>query len=479
MTTEITLTFVTGQYQGTPWNRAVNEGIAEWPPGAWRLLRALISTWHTRCADVPAESMDSLLSQLVSERPSYLVPDSRMSHTRHYMPGLAHKPGEKVSTSLHFAPRVNLDPDNPVLVQWPGVDLSESQRALLDRLLGELPYVGRAESSVLAALVRQGEEATVDGRWHRPDADGPARILVPAMDVTRSDLEITPDAVRKAKLRTPIGAEWASYTSPAPDVMPLPVPAITRPTTVRWLLSSSAPVREQAGVLATHGLRGAVLGTKAHHEVLRAIDGSWLLAGPHDQTASNHRHAHWLWLPGESGEIRELALWVPAGIPEEFISRIAGARQLPRYQYAPKGYRGGAALHLRAMGNAPSVLPELVSASSTRWRSTTPFLTDRHPKKHRDRLEFSKREVERELRSRWGDQPPEIVDFTLLADWESPDTVSYRRYRWTETMAKRRRGMLMEFTLSEPLPPTAYGEQGPVSLGALSHFGFGLFVPIA
>ncbi len=35
----IKLTFPAGRYHATPWGRHVNEGVAEWPPSPWRLLR--------------------------------------------------------------------------------------------------------------------------------------------------------------------------------------------------------------------------------------------------------------------------------------------------------------------------------------------------------------------------------------------------------------------------------------------------------
>ena len=37
------LRFPGGRYHATPWGHHVNEGLIEWPPGPWRLLRALIA----------------------------------------------------------------------------------------------------------------------------------------------------------------------------------------------------------------------------------------------------------------------------------------------------------------------------------------------------------------------------------------------------------------------------------------------------
>lgn len=478
MPVEVALRFTTGQYQATPWDHAANEGISEWPPGSWRILRALIATRHTRCPSVPEDDLDSLISALASEQPLYRLPDTYPSHTRHYLPGIDHRTDRQGETALQFAARLNLDPDDPVRVLWQGVELSARQQEQLAVLLDQLPYLGRADSRCEAHLVPERSLSVPDETWARPSPDGSLDVLTAVPEVTRSQLELSADDVRRKRYRIPPGAAWTRYEAPdirraaASPSHPL------GPTTVRWLLHSRAPFGTESGVLATHGLRGAVLGTKGTHEWLKELPDSWLVAGPHadKKLVSDHRHAHWLWIPHGNG-VSELALWIPSGIPEQLLYRIISARALPRFEQAPRGYRGGAELHLQAMGSAAMVLPELTDRHAVRWRSVTPMLTDRFPKRNRDRREFAQKEVERELAFRWGDDAPKVT-VDLLADWESHQVTRYRRYRWTENMSQRRRGMLLEITLAEPLPLSATEEPDLVALGALSHFGFGLFSPI-
>ena len=42
----ISLRFLTGRFHATPWGHHVNEGVVEWPPSPWRLLRALVATFY-------------------------------------------------------------------------------------------------------------------------------------------------------------------------------------------------------------------------------------------------------------------------------------------------------------------------------------------------------------------------------------------------------------------------------------------------
>jgi CRISPR-associated protein Csb2 len=48
VSTTLAICFPAGRYHANPWDRAVNEGATEWPPSPWRILRALVATWHTR-----------------------------------------------------------------------------------------------------------------------------------------------------------------------------------------------------------------------------------------------------------------------------------------------------------------------------------------------------------------------------------------------------------------------------------------------
>src|SRR5437588_8022303 len=85
MPVTLKLTFPAGRYHATPWGRHVNEGVPEWPPSPWRLLRALVAVWKRTCPEVAEESVRRVLEALVSP-PRFRLPAFRVAHTRHYMP---------------------------------------------------------------------------------------------------------------------------------------------------------------------------------------------------------------------------------------------------------------------------------------------------------------------------------------------------------------------------------------------------------
>src|SRR5436853_1557544 len=87
MPVTIKLTFPAGRYHATPWGRHVNEGVPEWPPSPWRLLRALIAVWRRTCPEFSEAQIRRILETLV-QSPRFGPPGFpfRVAHTRHYMP---------------------------------------------------------------------------------------------------------------------------------------------------------------------------------------------------------------------------------------------------------------------------------------------------------------------------------------------------------------------------------------------------------
>lgn len=142
------LRFLAGRYHATPWGRHVNEAAIAWPPEPLRILRALIACHHrkadrTQFAD---ESLADLIDALAAQLPVYRLPEAVRGHTRHYMPA-------PIKTTLIFDAFARFDPQEPLIVGWPGVALRTEQSAHLEHLAARLGYLGRAESWVEAEVI--------------------------------------------------------------------------------------------------------------------------------------------------------------------------------------------------------------------------------------------------------------------------------------------------------------------------------------
>ncbi len=159
MTVTLAFRFVSGRYHATPYGHHVNEGLIEWPPSPWRLLRFLLSVGYTSGiwnGEGPQGDARSLIEVLAQELPSYHLPQAVGTHSRHYMPkGVLDKGVEKTTLVLDTWARLG---EQELYVRWPELLLSENELRVLNELIGNMNYLGRSESWVEARVVPQDEE---------------------------------------------------------------------------------------------------------------------------------------------------------------------------------------------------------------------------------------------------------------------------------------------------------------------------------
>lgn len=467
--------FPLGRYHANPWDRSVNEGAVEWPPSPWRILRALLATWHTRWADLPADTMDALIAAL-AEPPSYRTPAAWPGHTRHYLPDLDHKTGETGGTDLTLDPFLSIEPGGELLVRW-NADLGSEQRAVLAKLAELMPYLGRAESACEARLLPEDPE--LDEHWWLPVSQGAktTRLLAPARPVSRAALEITTVEVRRQRRTLPPGTVWVSYAIADPPQRVRP-PRRSTPgvEAIRFAVDGSVPLR------STHGI---LLADEAH----RVFGGKLEDAGiPNDRrqqvlgtgrARSGHRHAHWIPIAEHEmrgASVRSLVLWVPQTLqPEEIAAvidpgRLSGQRGTPENGYRVRGFPE-VRLLFQAAGTIRQVAPELCGPAR-RWRSLTPYLPVRH-RKREPLSDFLTGDIHSEIcyREQFRDLSVPVVT-PVDPDGGMPDRWAreFRRYRLDENMGKSRPGLGLQLDFPQEV-------SGPLLLGQLSHFGYGIFVP--
>lgn len=147
----VKLQFPSGRYHATPWGHHVNEGLIEWPPSPWRLLRAFIACGFSSqgWSEIPPIAQ-SLVQKLAAVLPKYSLPPATAAHSRHFMPvGTIAKGREQ--TTLVFDTWANLG-DGQLFIHWP-CDLDIGEAELFRKLVSSLGYLGRSESWVEAELV--------------------------------------------------------------------------------------------------------------------------------------------------------------------------------------------------------------------------------------------------------------------------------------------------------------------------------------
>lgn len=459
MSTTLAIRFPWGRYHATPWGRHVNEAAIEWPPSPWRLLRALYATWKCRVPELDEAVVHVLLDALATP-PTYVVPEYVEAHTRHYMPDVACGTDKVIDAFAVF------ERDGELTVTWP-VDLPAGQHGALEVLAAQLPYVGRAESICEARLVASGETRP-GGVELAPVATGEdgfstMRVLAAERPLDIDALTARTTDVRKARLLVPPGTYWQEYARPE-GVDPLPVVRRRfrpQPTAMRWAIATPAKPSVKATLAMTDALRQACMsrfGKQNDGAVSDVLAGKTANGAP----LGGHRHAHYLAVDADGDRLLDtLVLWAPASLARAEVDALATLSQLRGYGHVTD-FRE-CRLGLEAVGAIDDVARELVGPSRG-WKSATPFAPARHGRRRTAWEEHVVDQARLELGYR-GLPSPERIE-VLRGDW-----LDFRRHRPSKQRlqdARRASGLSLRF--GEPV-------KGPIALGALSHFGLGVFVP--
>ncbi len=523
------LRFPGGRYHATPGGHHVNEGVVEWPPSPWRLVRALIACGYAtqHWDEIPPEGR-RLIELLSSALPEYRLPHAALGHSRHYMPTTKMKNGRE-DTTLVLDAFADVG-EGALWVRWP-TKLDEETQRLFNVLVAHLGYLGRSESWVLGESISDDAPLPQAGRAfpHSDDAR-PGRsfeqIAMSAPDTPndyalwrKGEVEAAIDqlALRAGKKPTQaqqkkIDAVQGAYPAELVDCLQRDTAwwkaekwsrAPGSRSTLYWREgnalevgppSSSRPSsahRVEVMLLALTTPSGSksalptVLRTLPQAELLHRALVSKLGFGGEPcpeivgldeagEPLRGHRHAHLLPVDlDDDGRLDHIVVYAPMGLGAGAQRAVRGLRKtymkggVQELQVAVAGV--GALSDLRGIGGglARGVADLLgPTTGAASWINTTPFVPPRHLKKGgRSSLES---QVGEELKGRGF--PPARVD---VLDW-SGETLALRHF-----VRRRQRG---------PQPPLDVGFAvrlhfdspvvGPICLGYASHLGLGRFRPV-
>lgn len=500
--------FPAGRYHATPWGRHVNEAEVEWPPSPWRILRALVAIWHRKldAERYPEAELETLIAQLASALPSYRLPPGVRAHSRHYMP-MGWLKGGRTDTSLVFDAFLRLDEEQELVAFWREISLSSETSALLDELLANLGFLGRAESWVEARRLESWEgeancypsDLAVD--VETGEALDPCRLMAPisladyasrraeaiaahGLDAKKlkkpqrevratlpesylDALRIDTGALQQAGWSSPPGARSVTYQRPS-DAFTL-APRVQsrrrRPhaTTARLALSGKPLPRIEDAV------RIGELARMAAMKSVQSINGGTIpsvLSG-HDLPPGN-RHGHAFYLPEDAdddGHIDHILIHASDGLPYEVL------RALDRIKRLWKRGGGEWLTLLEAHGTTSDLIGSRYTGGSREWVSVTPYLHPWHAKKRFGASE----QIWRECRHRGLPEPEVLIESVpfLGFDGKARRPVHFHRFRDTRKQISQpdTSGQFLRLRFPEDV-------SGPLALGFACHFGLGVFAPV-
>jgi CRISPR-associated protein Csb2 len=447
------------------------------------------------------------------------------------MPWFKKGPGDK---TLVFDTFVVVPPETEVLLVWPDAQLNAKDRATLGEWLAQLGYLGRAESWCEARLVPDIEmETRLDEINTRPLGTRSAepgmevvRVLCPdpasAFDGTHTPKTPpktgTPDYdpdwhlcgetlwLHKEKWSEPPGSRWVRYTRRADcfKVTPQRRPRVSsqpRPQVIRFALDSSVLPLSTHTLPVAEAARRNLMGILGRQ--LERINGSRgnsrLFSGKSDTGEVATGHGHTFYLPTDDdndGRLDHLTLVASDSFGPDELRAIDSMREIKSHDREESGHP------LRVMLLGMGSLADYHSGHhgplgpAKEWVSTTPFISQRHPKKNGTQRDpagwltspevFVTAMLHEELR-RLIERHPELASVDLDSIGIAPEMengvfrlgpqkrrpLEFKRFRQKRGDDGGRR-LCGSFRLTFPKSIT-----GPIALGHSCHFGLGLFVPVS
>ncbi len=481
----IKFAFTANRYHATQWGRHVNEGVPEWPPSPWRILRGIVATWRRTLPDMSTERVVPIVERLASEYPAFHLPIASIGHTRHYMP---YHEGKKERTTLVIDSFVAMGANDPVFAVWPKVELESAQEADLSTILRNMPYLGRAESWVEASLVsdprKPNSYALESGTLPQGDWEI-MRTLTPRTPIKLKDLEVESSTLRRGGRIDPEGAQWWPYIRKADCFTAYRVARRQRrrrragSTVVRFAMAGN-PLPSASDTLRWGELARkcamAKYGRQSGKGKSEKLSGKDVSGNP----LQGHRHAFYVPTDDDGdGRLDHLTVWTPGGLDEDEFKALVSVNMLN-----PGGQRDPVQLVYQSHGNEKdfaSVSP--LFSSSKRWRSLTPYVLTRHvkfrgPKDHKRMVDSPEDQIRREFCLRYPDGPA-LTGVKFVGHRERIKPMQERRFngfRAFDFFRYRKGGSNGGGAFNVKLE---FEEEicGPLLLGFACHYGLGIFVP--
>ena len=209
----IGIRFVAGGYHARPWGVFGRDGIPEWPPSPYRLLRALIAAWKYNLPDIGEDAVFSIVRQMASAPPELVLPPASVARAE----------CEARDSGGGGFPRhrmfIKVDKGRTAYMVWRDAVLSGEQEDILESILAHLHYLGRTESWCEVCLSKDphGEANCIP--FNAKAADGDADIvyvLVARSDITMDDLYTTAGGTRRGEGEPlPAKSQYAAYLGSA------------------------------------------------------------------------------------------------------------------------------------------------------------------------------------------------------------------------------------------------------------------------
>jgi CRISPR-associated protein Csb2 len=503
----IQLDFIAGRYHANPWGRHVNEADVEWPPSPWRLLRALIATWHRKLDQslYSEELLESLIHKVSGQLPAYRLPPAIRTHSRHYMPV---REGAKEKPVLIFDAFVRVETNEPLIAVWENVQLEPREEQLLAILLHNLGFLGRTESWAESALLTDwkgninclSSELALDTetgeirepvrlitpmasdeyrKWHSEtiaslDWESMKRKVHQQLKKTLPEklidaLRLETGDIQAAGWSQPPGAKFVTYQRPYDCFRAQTKPRILHVisdtpgrsnNSVRIALHGKPLPRIEDAVRVGEWLRMGLMGKAkrilGENNIPRVLSG-------HEMPEEN-KHDHAFYLPEDvdgDGHIDHITVYARSGFDRDTLRVLKEMTRL----WNQKGQEWKLILEDYGPHERLKAYSPLLAESAT-WASVTPYL---HPWFQKKNFTVAD-QIKKECRIRSLPEPVKIERLeSICINGRERKPIHFHRFRNKRGLTQPdTHGSFWKLTFPQPV-------YGPLALGFGCHYGLGMF----
>ncbi|MBD1864246.1 MULTISPECIES: type I-U CRISPR-associated protein Csb2 [Trichocoleus] len=354
----IEIQFHTNQYQACAWGNHHSEGVIDWPPAPWRILRAIVAgAYNVKLADKHQLTLKGILHKLASVLPSYTLPSVTYIQHRSPRPQVDLKTAQTgPGKTLYSAGLLMSSAQNVLHVHW-SATLSEAEELVLSLCLSGVTYFGRKESVATLSLVEEAPESSA-----QPDPQGTRIVSIP-------DPELDPDTLWNALNLSAHENYGVNRSAVFPGIRQATYQIDTlkpqiqqeiwqKQNTITLAVSASPRLPFKLALKLTHRL----------HEVLVSRCPAPVFTGQEmGEPSKNHDHTIFQCVPDRTGRyIEQVKLYSRMGYGPEALAAIANCTNL--FNVA-RGYV--ISLALADLGQKEEKFNQ--------WISCTPFFLSRFP----------------------------------------------------------------------------------------------------
>jgi CRISPR-associated protein Csb2 len=495
-------TFPLGRFHATPWKVfPYDDAHGEWPPSPWRLVRAVLARSFQLDREIAgstanhASLREAMVRAFATSKISWQLPLStwrgpglRQYHPAEFkrVPASAKEPGMMAYNTTKVLDNFWITSGTAAPVVWlfEGPDWPPLLLAHLDGCLARMLYFGRAESITEIRRLQgpQIDDASLTTLQARRTGST-VPVLALKHDATLSQLEATTDTPSVAVTDIPPGSRWMFAERPQrPRIRPVsrPKPEFPPVSLIQFAIGSKVAPRYKDTVLITERFRNRVLGcftkiltgnprTKWSEAPADVRDQAFLLSGrnPDGSPAKGHRQVSYF-LSGTCDAPSRLCAWRSEPFNDKEQRAILDAANTP----LPLNYKDDPwTLNLVPLDILVPPAPGLDVTPHCEWESLTPYVPPRHVYGRSGKEKPGCSVVEQlssELESR-GFPVGRLIAAVRECGWVKIHRNKPARDARTNN---DKLGYTVKLAFGEPV-------KGPISVGASSHFGLGLFVPAA